>query len=211
MYDASYNMIFTMHQGAYSRKLAQVRGYVYTVTTMTQSDRFRRPVIIDLKLPAAIGCLFCGSLITVIGLGVWKPDMFLPVIDGGISGRQNNVTYADFIAVMLTALGVMITLLAVFIAVLAFLGYRQMLKMAEIKALAAASGIIDKSLKPEGILHQRVQLSLKENGELYKVFVSTMGSGQLNSILMESALAGVTQWDSSGEGDPADSSYEREE
>lgn len=171
--------------------------------------------------------MFLGGLLTFISIAIWRPAVLLPQV----KSEENSMSYSDFVAVMLTALGVMLAVLALFMALLAFIGYRQMLKTAELQATKSAEKILSEALTASGMLSNKVDLALQdggqlhqmvansferdgalhtlvknavehEDGALYAVFVSALGSGSLNQTIRHNVYAGITQWDAAGENDP---------
>ena len=79
---------------------------------------------IDLRWFTAFGSACCGGLVTIVALGVARPDMFVPRL------QEDNLVsnYSDFISLTLTALSVILAALAVIIGIFAIWGYSQIQK-----------------------------------------------------------------------------------
>ncbi|MFJ7352960.1 hypothetical protein ACIQWS_02225 [Phyllobacterium sp. NPDC097923] len=93
-----------------------------------------------------------------------------------------NMSYPDFITIMLTAVTVVITILAIFIAILAFWGYSQFQKMTE----TASKEHLERLLKEgpfakgiEGVIVQHVSEQL-ERGKLRSILIERVDSILLN-------------------------------
>lgn len=124
--------------------------------------------------PIFLGGILLGSIITVgslISVEITPEQM-----------RDVDMSYTDFITVMLTAVTVVITILAIFIAVLALWGYSQFQKMTETASRnhlekLLLEGPFAASIEAAIIQHISEQL---QKGELRKLLVERIDSILLN-------------------------------
>ncbi|MET3645952.1 hypothetical protein [Phyllobacterium ifriqiyense] len=112
-------------------------------------------------------CIFgIGVLFGVIAIALYSIDF--------VSLDNNNssikMSYADFIAILLTGISLLVTLFGVIIAIFAFIGYATINNTVHSLSRETASDVVNNSLKEDGDLNKMVKKSLEPGGSLYEVF-----------------------------------------